>query len=121
MTKHRTIALCLLTAGLFALLPVSAQAAPLAPAQSGMWSWVFDLPSLFTSGWNSIWQRVGSFPDPGGQPAPEGSSTDPNGRPTPGSAVIQPEGSCVDPDGRPCSPQPGAGMGDIGHIVDPHG
>lgn len=121
MTKHRTTALCLLAAGLLALLPVSAHAAPLAPAEAGLWAWVFELPSLFTSGWHSIWQREGSCPDPDGQPAPVGSFPDPNGQPAPGSTVIQQVGSCPDPNGTPCSPQPGSGMGDIGHVVDPFG
>ena len=116
MTKNRTTAVCLLAAGLLALAPLSAHAAPLAPAQGGMWSWIFELPSVVTAGWNSIWQREGSFPDPDGQPVPEGSSIDPDGQPAPGAAVIQPEGSSIDPAGQPVPPGAGAGTGDIGHL-----
>ena len=121
MTKHRTTAVCLLAVGLLALAPLSAHAAPLAPAQGGMWSWIFELPSVVTAGWNSIWQREGSSIDPYGQPMPEGSSTDPNGRPAPGAAVVQEVGSSTDPAGQPVPPGAGAGTRDIGHIVDPNG
>ena len=122
MTKHRTTAVCLLAAGLLALAPLSAHAAPLAPAEGGMWSWVFELPSVVTAGWNSIWQREGSSIDPYGQPvAPVGSSTDLAGRPAPGAAVVQEVGSSTNPDGQPVAPEAGAGTRDIGHVIDPAG
>ena len=117
MTKLRTIALCLLAAGLFALFPISAHAAPLAPTEAGIWAWVMELPSLVTSGWHSIWDRVGSSANPDGQPAPVGSSADPDGQPTPGSAVIQGVGSSADPAGEPI-PQNEL---DPGPVIDPMG